>query len=202
MIKLTRSKTVCLTVYSLENIKDILNDQIKFSKIDQLFQETLLMELRGKSISYSDYKKKEAETREKDITKNIEILESNFSESSSNKNRLDTLKEEHSIIRKNKMQGILLKSRTQIVEDVEKNIKRFCNLEKHNYNSKIMPNLERKDAKFITDQFEILNDAKKFHEDLYSNKDNNLTDIDLDNLFINSDIRKLNQKHLTSKKDL
>ena len=142
MIKLTRSKTVCLTVYSLENIKDILNDQIKFTKIDQLFQETLLMELRGKSISYSDYKKKEAETREKDITKNIEILESNFSESSSKKNRLDTLKEEHSIIHKNKMQGILLKSRTQIVEDVEKNIKRFCNLEKHNYNSKIMPNLE------------------------------------------------------------
>ena len=30
-----------------------------------------------------------------------------------------------------------------------------------------------------------------FYEDLYSNKDNNLTDIDLDSLFINTNISKL-----------
>ena len=90
------------------------------------------------------------------------------------------------------MQGILIRSRTQVIEDDEKPSNYFCNLEKHNYNSKIIPKLERKDGKVIRDQFEILNDAKIFYEDLYSNKDNNLTDIDLDNLFINTNIRKLN----------
>ena len=90
------------------------------------------------------------------------------------------------------MQGILIKSRTQIIEDDEKPSHYFCNLEKHNYNSKIIPKLERKDGKVITDQFEILNDAKMFNEDLYSNKDNNLTDIDLDSIFINTNTRKLN----------
>ena len=130
----------------------------------------------------------------KDLIKNIEILESNLSESSGNS--LDALKDisimSLSIIRKNKMQGILIRSRTQITEDDEKPSHYFCNLEKHNYNSKIIPKLERKDGKVITDQFEILNDAKMFYEDLYSNKDNNLTDIDLDSLFINTNIRKLN----------
>ena len=90
------------------------------------------------------------------------------------------------------MQGILIRSRTQIIEDDEKPSNCFCNLKKHNYNSKIIPKLERKDGKVITDQSEIFNDAKMFYEDLYSNKDNNLTVIDLDSLFLNTNIRKLN----------
>ena len=52
-------KQYALQVYNLENIKDIPDDQIQFTINDQLFLETLLMELRGKSISYSCYKKKE-----------------------------------------------------------------------------------------------------------------------------------------------
>ena len=77
-------KKYALPVYNLENIKDIPDDQIQFTINDQLFLETLLMKLRGKSISYSCYKKKEIEKREKDLIKNIGILESNLSESSGN----------------------------------------------------------------------------------------------------------------------
>ena len=47
-----------LPVYETENIKNIPNDQIQFTINDQLFLETLLMEIRGKSISYSCFKKK------------------------------------------------------------------------------------------------------------------------------------------------
>ena len=60
------------------------------------------MESRGKSITYSCYKNKEIEKKEKYLIKNIEILESNPSESYGNS--LDALKEQLSIIRKNKMQ--------------------------------------------------------------------------------------------------
>ena len=42
-----------LPVYKTENIKNIPNDKIQFTINDQLFLETLLMEIRGKSISYS-----------------------------------------------------------------------------------------------------------------------------------------------------
>ena len=42
-----------LPVYETENIKNIPNDKLQFTINDQLFLETLLMEIRGKSISYS-----------------------------------------------------------------------------------------------------------------------------------------------------
>ena len=58
-------KQNALPVYNLENIKAKPDDQIQFTINDQLFLETLLMELRGKSISHSCYKKKELEKREK-----------------------------------------------------------------------------------------------------------------------------------------
>ena len=44
-----------LPVYDIENIPD---QQIQFTINGQLFLETLLIELRGKSISYSSYNKK------------------------------------------------------------------------------------------------------------------------------------------------
>ena len=57
------------------------------------------------------------------------------------------------------MQGIMIRSQTQIIEEDEKPSNLFCNLKKkqHNYNNKITPKLERKDGTVTTDQFEILN---------------------------------------------
>ena len=70
----------------------------------------------------------------------------------------------------------------------------FCNLEKHNYASKIIPKLEKNDGKIITDQFEILNETKRFYEELYSSKDNELININLQDLFRNVEIKKLNKE--------
>ena len=41
------------------NIDTLSNDQLTFTISDQLFFETLLLEIRGKSISYASFKKKE-----------------------------------------------------------------------------------------------------------------------------------------------
>ena len=71
------------------------------------------------------------------------------------------------------MQRILIRPRTQIVEDNEEPSNPvFVILKKHNYNCKIIPKLERQNGKFMSNQFEILDDAKIFNEGLYSNKDN------------------------------
>ena len=45
-------------IYNMENINTITNENIAFTINDQLFLDTLLMEIRGKSISYSSYKKR------------------------------------------------------------------------------------------------------------------------------------------------
>ena len=63
-LKITNSKILevkkqyCLPVYNLDTIDEIPDDELQLTINDQLFLETLLMEIRGKSISYATYKKK------------------------------------------------------------------------------------------------------------------------------------------------
>ena len=52
-------------VYNMDQINNVPDDEIQFVINDQLFLETLLMELRGKSISFSSYKKKIEEQKGK-----------------------------------------------------------------------------------------------------------------------------------------
>ena len=113
--------------------------------------------------------------------------------STANLDEIETLKEELQNIRKNKMQGVLVRSRAKIIEEDKKPTTFFCNLEKYNYTSKIVPKIETDDGNIITDQHEILNETKKFYENLYASKDSQLIDIDLHELFKNNDIRKLNK---------
>ena len=118
------------------------------------------MELRGKSISHSSYKKKENKKREKELITETEDLEQNLS--LDNMMHLEELIEELNIIRKNKMQCSLTRFRVQVAEDNEKPPNFFYNLEKHNYASKIIPKVEKEDGTIIKDQYEILNEVKLF----------------------------------------
>ena len=55
-----------IPIYNIDNINNITNEDIQFTINDQLFLDTstLLMEIRGKTISYSSFKKKESDKRE------------------------------------------------------------------------------------------------------------------------------------------
>ena len=64
------------------------------------------------------------------------------------------------------MQGFLVRARVLIIEDHKKPANLFCNLEKHNYTSKIVPKLETNNGKIETDQHETLNESNILHEDL------------------------------------
>jgi hypothetical protein len=61
-------------VYNIENIGCLNNDSIQFIISDQLFLDTLLMEVRGKSVSYSTLKKKKKTTeKENQLERNIRV---------------------------------------------------------------------------------------------------------------------------------
>ena len=187
-----------LPVYNTENINLIPDNELQFTIDDQLFLEVLLLEIRGKSISYSCYKKKKNDQTEKDLISEIENLERNSDVTNENMNYVENLKLELQNIRKHKMQGHMIRSRAQIIENDEKPTKYFCNLETFKAVNKIIPKLERSDGTLITDQYEILNEAKLFYENLYSSKDANLTDINLENEFIDYDIPKLSTEESKS----
>ena len=87
------------------------------------------MELRGKSISYSSFIKKDNETQEKEIGRKTEEIEHNLTPE--NSIALDELKDQLQTLRKHKMHGHLISSRANIIQEDEKPTKYFCNLEKH-----------------------------------------------------------------------
>ena len=65
-----------IPVYNFENFKDNKNDDsLHFTISDQLFLDVLMMEIRGKTISYSAFKQKQKTERENKLITEIANLE-------------------------------------------------------------------------------------------------------------------------------
>ena len=67
-----------------------------------------------------------------------------------------------------KTAGVMLRSKARWVEHKEKNTKYFLNLEKRNYNKKVITKLKKSDGKEITDPNHILREEENFSTNLYS----------------------------------
>ena len=104
-------------VYNFENIHEISNDDLHFTINSQLFLETLLMEIRGKAISYSSYKRKERDKIERDLLKDIDTLECNVNQAPIQ--LLENKKQDLENIRKEKVKGKIIRSRVQWIEEGE-----------------------------------------------------------------------------------
>ena len=80
---------------------------------DQLFLEVLLMEIRGKTISYSSYIKKKRDNKESDLIADINNLERN---EASHVEILTVKRKELEDIRKIKLEGNNIRSRSKWME--------------------------------------------------------------------------------------
>ena len=108
--------------------------------------------------------------------------------------KVEKLKQELNNLREDKMQGYLVRSRTNIIENGEKPSQYFCNLESHNYSSKIINVIEQENGEHITNQKEILHETSKYYENLYSCRENTLHDIDLNIYMQNINMPKLTEE--------
>lgn len=179
-----------LPVYNLNHLDNVPDEEIQFIIDDQLFLETLLMELRGKSISFSAFRKKQKDLEEKDLIQKIKLNEENLSES--NQKELDTLKHELEKLRREKIKGYVIRSRAQWIEEGEKKPTNFfCKLEKNNYVNKTMYKLKNNDGNMLYDQFEILWETRSFYSNLYENKDAQQQNKDHDEYLHNCTVPKL-----------
>ena len=169
-------------IYNLEFIKNnINNDLLEFTISDQLFLEIILMEIRGKTISYSVYKKKQKQERENNLIKDIENLENS---QDPDLELIETRKEELQNVRKEKLNGVIIRSRVKWAEEGEKPTKYFCSLESRNYVNKIIPKVVKEDGTSINKQEDILNEVKNFYKKLYGcSNENKEQDSDIQNLF-------------------
>ena len=162
----------CLPVYNIDNVLKMEPSDIQFIINDQLFLETLLMEIRGETISYSSHKAKTKCQREKNIEDEIVQLENNLNET--NKDRLTILNDQLENLRQEKLNGYFTRARANWVENGERATKYFCNLEKQHIASKNIPFLVKDDGNHTYDQNEILVETKKYFENLFDEKSSNI----------------------------
>ena len=86
------------------------------------------MEIRGKTISYGSFRKKENCRLEQELTEDINKLETGMPESLVEE--IEQKKAQLEELRNKKIDGMLVRSRARWLQDGEKASPYFCNLEK------------------------------------------------------------------------
>jgi hypothetical protein len=168
-----------LPIFNLDALDNISDNDIQFTINEQLFLDTLLIEIRGKAISYSSYITRTRNNRENHLKSEIGKLEENFSEN--NVDYIVNLKAELQEIQDEKLKGAMIRSRVDWIQHGEKPSKQVCNLEKHNYTTKTINSLIQDDGTVLDKQKDILNETAKFYKKLFQNKDCSYTENDFDN---------------------
>ena len=100
-------------------------------------------------------------------------------------------------MRKQKLQGHFVRSRSKWIEQGEKPTKYFLNLEFRNFLNKTIKRVELEGKQTIYNQSSILNYVKEYCEILYTSINSDITNIDLEEI-INCEIPKLKPKDSTS----
>ena len=177
----------CLPVYNRESIHDIPEENLQFLIDDQLFLEVLLMEIRGRTISYSSFRKKQQNFKERNLQKEIQALED---QEIFDLETLEVKKKELEEIRLNKLKGSVIRSRAKWIEEGEKPTKYFFGLENRNFISKIIPRIEKENGDIITKQDDILEEICSFYKKLYS-QNTDIEEVDLEELLKYDGISKL-----------
>ena len=170
LVKDTISEVI--QTYSPNNSSgNVENQPTEFSITDQLFLETLLLIIRGTAIKYSSFKKKQQQQQEIKLEQEIKILEdevnANFlNMTEENLNDLENKKSSLNEIQKEKIEGVMLRSRSRYEDLGEKPMRYFFNLEKRNYTSKVIHKLIDEDGNEFTETPDILKCQTNFYKDL------------------------------------
>ena len=167
---------------------------IKLNINDQLFLEILMMGIRGKTIAFASNKKKEQEIIEKQLEeeiKNIDTLLSQMTADTSLEQKLYNLKNELEAHRKEKLKGVFIRSKARWVEHGEKPSKYFCSLEKRNYVTKALTMLIDNKNNVLETQKQIEKEVVDFYKTLYTSRDDELINVDLNGELHNCTVAKL-----------
>ena len=161
-----------------------------FSINDQLLFETLKLQIRGKTISYAAWKKKEQNKAEQLLENEINDLQQKFNgfPLEEIKKKLVQKQNELQNLREHKMRGIAIPKANWITNG-EKNTKYFLNLEKRHYTNKLIPKLILENATEITNQEDIIKEQERFYGSLYTSRKTQFRADHLSTFFSRDNIR-------------
>jgi len=124
------------------------------------------------AISYSKEKAKLKYEKEQRIQQELKDANKLFEDdpSSSNRLRLDEIKEKLELLYEEKVKGIVIRARARWHEYGERSTKYFLNIEKRNRVKKHFRKLLISGS-ITTDPYRILSEQKRFYQNLYKTKD-------------------------------
>ncbi len=192
------------SLISDDNYVEKLNNSIKewIEKYDhfvdkRLTWELLKYEIRRFTCKYAAVKKKTENFEEQNLDKRLNYLETLLSNNPGNyvNDEYHTCKERLKELEDKKANGAIIRSRVKWLEDGEKSTHYFYDLEKYNYTKKNVRKLELENGEKLTGNDQILSEAQKFYESLYTSQYNN---VDNNDFFDNCNIPELNMKERES----
>ena len=179
-----------------EIIKANINETISINKDSNpnTLWELIKGTIRNETIKYASKKQKDTNKHETTLRNEINILNKPQPETS-NTNRVETIKNnlqeknnELEIITDAKLNGLILRSKANIVENSEKNSKYFASLEKKWSESNTLTRLLFNDT-INTNQKEILQEAESYYKNFYDKKETQNSRIN----FFDDSIKKLDE---------
>jgi exonuclease III len=159
--------------YKTRNVNQLEEDPENYNICSQLLFETIKMEVRGKTIAYSTAKKKDQDSQESKLEDKIDELHKSYIETPTidNLTKLNEAHNELKVLREKKIEGIIIRSKAKWHLEGERNSRYFCNLEKRHYQEKIIPKLIDNEDNQLTNMKDILNEQKRFYQNLYTSID-------------------------------
>ena len=139
----------------------------------QIEWELLKLEIKQYTMNYSKLIAINKRDKIKSLYTELDSIESLLSKDPQNDRLIkkrDLLKINLEVIQSEKTTAAQVRSRVRYIEEGEKNTKYFLNLERANYNSKIMESLIDEKGKEYTEQKDILNFQKEHYKELYRKK--------------------------------
>ena len=152
-----------------EKYNDIEDKRLKW--------ELIKMEIRSLTIPYSKYKAKQSRNVETAIQKRLDEIDTLITNSNGLQNidpelkEYDRLKRDLQAIYDTRGKGAIFRSKVRWTEEGEKSTKYFFNIEKRNFNTKVIAELKPDpDGNVIVDEKEIMCEIHSYYADLYKSE--------------------------------
>ena len=148
-------------VYSVEFIDNPSDLDKEFIIEEDLLLEMIMFKIREKSIKFASKLRKSKNLLEKELIKKIHLAES-VELATNSTDHIDTLKNELTKLREEKLKGHMIHFRVQWLHLGEKPSQFFCGLEKKNFLDKTIRKITLENGVIVTDQNQILDKVKEF----------------------------------------
>ena len=107
-------------------------------------------------------KKKQARQKENELRSEIKKLEDHHIINENDLVLLEAKKEELRLLRQQRIEGMIVRSKIKWIQEDERPSKYFCHLEKRNFVQKHLSFIEKEDVEVLFDQDEIVKETKDF----------------------------------------